>query len=242
MHITPISNRNLYSPQFRSINRYVTTPKGKTYQTFTLFYRSDLNWKEFVNFLDNKYRNIPNVNIFNFACSEGAEPYSLAMTLIENLKEKSTKFLPIKASDIDSKNMEIIRKGQYLVNKGELNKIIKNTKNNFNTYFNHKDSISSDSAQLIVTPLLKEKVKYKQSDILTEIKDAPKSNSVFLIRNVWPYLDFDERAEILIELSKLDKSCCVVIGEIDPMTNIGQNLELYGFKKTPLTNVYEKEF
>ena len=79
------------------------------------------------------------------------------------------------------------------------------------------------------------------SDILTEIKNAPKKDSIFMIRNVWPYLDFDERTEILRELAKLDKSCCVVIGEIDSH-DVGQALEFYGFKKTPIINVYEKEF
>ena len=63
-----------------------------------------------------------------------------------------------------------------------------------------------------------------------------------MIRNVWPYLNFDERTEILRELAKLDKSCCVVIGEIDSAHDVGQALEFYGFKKTPIINVYEKEF
>ena len=50
-----------------------------------------------------------------------------------------------------------------------------------------------------------------------------------------------EKSEILRELATLDKSCCVAIGEIDAMADVGRALDYYGFKRTPVQNVYEKE-
>ena len=240
MHILTVNNYNS-NPSFSSVNRLVSTKEGRIYQTYTQFFRTDLNWDGLVEFLENKYKNIPKVNIFNLACSEGAEPNTLEISLIENLKEKADKF-SIFASDIDEKNIEIARNGIFDITNKEIYRINKKTNNKFDKYFIPETSSTGEITKLKVKPILKDKINFKVSDILTEIKNAPKSNSVFLIRNVWPYLDIDEKSEILRELYKLDKTCCIIIGEIDNAVNIHQALEMYGFKKTPLMGVFEKEF
>lgn len=241
MHLMSINTFNNSSPTFKSVNRVVSTSQGRIYQTFTQFFRTDLNWDALVEFLENKYKNTPMVNIFNLACSEGAEPISLAIALKENLKEKSLKY-NIFASDIDKKNIQIAQNGIFDITNKEIYRINKRTNNKFDKYFTPQITSTGEISKLIIKPELKEKIKYKIGDILTEVRNAPKSNSVFLIRNVWPYLNIDEKSEILRELATLDKSCCVVIGEIDSAIDINQALVLYGFKKTPIMAVYEKEY
>ena len=244
MRVTSINNHN-YSQKtqaFKSVNRFVNTKDGRIYQTFTQFYRNDLNWGAFIEFLENKYKNIPKVNIFNFACSEGAEAYSLAISLLENVKDNVNKYFPIFASDIDKNNIEVAQKGCFEIKNIELYRINKNTKNKFDKYFVPTTSSTGEISKLETKDFLKEKVEFKIDDILSGIKRLPKTNSVFLIRNVWPYLDIEEKSEILRELATLDKSCCVAIGEIDAMTDVGRALDYYGFKRTPVQNVYEKEF
>lgn len=241
MLISPVNNYKHNYASFKSSNRYVSRKDGRFYQTFTLAFRKDLNWLAFVDFLENKYKNIPQINIFNLACSEGLEPCSLAIILKEKLKDTSSKY-QIFASDIDEKNIKIAQDGIFDISKNELFRINKLTNNKSSFYFTQETSSNPETIRLKVTPELKKEIEFKTSDILTEVKNSPKSNSVFLIRNVWPYLNFDELTEILRELAKLDKSCCIVIGEIDVASDIGQALEFYGFKKTPVKNVFEKEF
>ena len=241
MHISPINNYKNNYTSFKSVNRYVRLNDGRFYQTFTQFFRTDVKWSDFVNFLENKYKNTSKVNIFNLACSEGAETCSVAIALAENLKENSKKF-QIFASDIDLKNIEIAQNGIWDITNRELYRLNKITNNKFDKYFMPETCSTGEISKLKIKPELKDKIEFKVSDILTEIKNAPKKDSIFMIRNVWPYLNFEERTEILRELAKLDKSCCVVIGEIDSALDVGQALEFYGFKKTPIINVYEKEF
>ena len=243
MHPMNIYNYNYNNnyPTFKSVNRLVSTKQGRVYQTFTQFFRSDLNWENTIEFLETKYKNCPNVNIFNLACSEGAEPISLSIILNEKLKDDAKKFNII-ASDIDEKNIQIAQNGTFDITNKELYRINKKTNNKFDKYFMPVTSSTGEISKLILKPELKNRIEYKISDILTEIKNAPKSNSVFLIRNVWPYLNEDEKCETLRELAKLDKSSCVIIGEIDHAININQALELYGFKKTPIMHLFEKEY
>ena len=236
MYISPVNNYNL--PTFRSVNRLVRTEDGRVYQTFTKFFRNDLNWQGFIEFLENKYKNVPRVSIYNLACSEGAEPCTLAVLFAEKGLDK----YKILASDIDSKNIEIAQKGFVDVTNGELLRIDKMTNGQTMKYFSPAFSTTGEIKQIQPKPELKEKIEYKVSDILTEIRKAPKTNSVFLIRNVWPYLNIDEKSEILRELSNLDKTCCVVIGEIDNAIQINNALESYGFKKTPIMSLFEKEY
>ena len=137
MRVTSINNHN-YSQKtqaFKSVNRFVNAKDGRIYQTFTQFYRNDLNWDAFIEFLENKYKNIPKVNIFNFACSEGAETYSLAISLLENVKDNVNKYFPIFASDIDKNNIEVAQKGCFEIKNIELYRINKKTKNKFDKYF-----------------------------------------------------------------------------------------------------------
>ena len=58
MHISPINNYKNNYTTFKSVNRYVRLNDGRFYQTFTQFFRTDVKWSDFVNFLENKYKKI----------------------------------------------------------------------------------------------------------------------------------------------------------------------------------------
>ena len=62
----------------------------------TNFFRNDLPWNTLGKTLDELYPKGEKVNVFNFACSDGSEPYSLAICLMEQLGEDGAKrFFPI---------------------------------------------------------------------------------------------------------------------------------------------------
>ena len=61
----------------------------------TSFFRLGRIWENFTNFIINKYKNTENVHVYNFGCSDGSEPLSLAMILKSKFNEFASKFLPI---------------------------------------------------------------------------------------------------------------------------------------------------
>ena len=91
-----------YSPNFGTNNRVVTNlDKSVKWRNTTSFFRSDLQWNEMVDYFIKKYENVDKVRVFCYACSDGSEPISLAMMLIDKLGAKADKFFPIIAKDID---------------------------------------------------------------------------------------------------------------------------------------------
>ncbi|MDD3150089.1 MAG: hypothetical protein PHV68_04570 [Candidatus Gastranaerophilales bacterium] len=71
----------------------------------TLFFRSDMNWEALSNYIIANYPE--GTPIYNFACSDGTEPYSLRLMLNKKMKEQNlNKNYPINAIDIDKENIE----------------------------------------------------------------------------------------------------------------------------------------
>ena len=98
-----ITNQILYNkinPTFGTYSEERKTGPYK-YWTSTKFFREDLNWNDFVFMLFQKYKGVPQVNIRCFGCSDGEEPYSLAMKLDVVLGKYAEKFFPIVAKDFD---------------------------------------------------------------------------------------------------------------------------------------------
>ena len=61
----------------------------------TSFFRRDIDWKSIGSTFDSQFPK-GKVNIYDFACSDGSEAYSLIITLIEQLGEKKAqRFFPI---------------------------------------------------------------------------------------------------------------------------------------------------
>ena len=103
-----------YTPTFQANSRVVKNITGELkYRTNTWFFRGDLDWDRFVKYADKKYNKAHNIPIFNFACSDGEESFTLAYKLIHLLKERANKFFPIKASDIDSLNIKKAKSSDY---------------------------------------------------------------------------------------------------------------------------------
>ena len=53
----------------------------KNLENNTCFFRICLDWINFGKFIEQKYQNVPKVNIINHACSIGEEAYSLAIII-----------------------------------------------------------------------------------------------------------------------------------------------------------------
>lgn len=257
MKITPLNTRQLrfkssqyiiekrqLSEKKRSKHPVLKNPHVGYHSNYTYFFREDLakNWEDFVRILDGFYKNADKVNIYNFACSDGSESYSLAMKLKSTLGEKkSKKFFPIHACDIDS---EIIRKAKS----GKLDCFIEDTYRidrnipDYSKYCNIYYGSGNCNSFLTFVPneKLKNCVQFSEGDFAKKIDEIPLSNSILMCRNFWYYLGEDRIFDLLIKIrDAMDETTLLVIGDFDRQY-IKDRLEWLGFKEIAL-NVYKKE-
>ena len=115
MKITPSTNLNR-PPAFTSNFREVKKECGNIlHRNTTNFFRQDLNWDDFTDCIIKKYKNQEKANVYCYACSDGSEPYSLAMMLIAKIGKEAQKFFPIIARDRDDFYLESAKAGKVLL-------------------------------------------------------------------------------------------------------------------------------
>lgn len=215
---------------------------SNTIKTNTYAFRGDLLWDELALQMNTTFKNKDKVNVYSLACSDGSEPYSLAVTLMEELKILKTdpaKFFPILASDRNEELIKKNKKGLWNLKKTDFykfeeyrydyNKYITESEEKI-SYENDKIAFQTDTYKL--KPELKNKVKFSHADIIERLKTIDDdSNTVILCRNVLPYLMSHDKVIEIAKLAgeKLKKGSLFVIGDFDSKTGIRTYLEHNGF-------------
>lgn len=205
----------------------------------TEFFRDDFDIDGFIYYVNNFYKNTPKVNVLNYACSNGKEPYSLLLRMKMILRDKIDKYLPIKATDIDKNNIIKARIGRFKVTNNEAFKIDRSGDLNLNRYI----EIVNDGVDkyAFVKDSLKNMVNFSKVNILDDLDDNPKKNTIVICRNFWSYLAGNEQIKLADLLAKnLDKSCLVVIGSFDKICGVDRLLEKRGFVNTEIDGVMKK--
>ncbi len=215
------------------------------YRGDTRIFRDDLYYPEVVDFLNNKYKNVPKVNVVMHACSDGEESYSFLSVLINRLKDKAAKFLPLRAKDIDLNHLKLAKRGVYNITNSEYELGNAYLKGDFYNYFEPIPSRGSNDPRLKYTKTvkvehsLKSLVNFEQGDIVEDIKNMDLKNTVLFARNFWPYLSSDRIRELADLLSKkADSSFTLIIGDYD--SAVADLLRNNGFVETLVENVFEK--
>lgn len=232
---TNINFKQKFAPNFTSNMRIVNDATGKLlYRNTSYFFRDELNWDRFVDILIDKYKDAEKVHIYNYACSEGAEPFSLAMLLIKKLgAEKAQKFFPIMASDIDEEILKNPMHGIIKPSAADV-ELIKRFLGDDYTKFVRVDNYfkwDKDSCYQVCTgrvePVLRDAVTFDRKNIITDIKNVQSDDSVVMCRNFWSYLSDNDRETLLKSLSeKLGNNSMCIIGDVD---DIGSDLLDTGF-------------
>ena len=167
------------------------------------------------------------------------------MTLMDEFGDKSQKFFPIHASDIDTEMIKTAKSGFIPCNKADFRRIKSNLSVDTMEKFEIIDmGMFADIRYRQVfraSDELKSKVTFKNADIAEEIKDVNAQNSLVFCRNFWPYLGREKTTKVLSELlQKLDNSSLIVIGEFDRTVDYVIPLfEKYGFQEIS-TNIFKK--
>lgn len=247
MNIQAITPKLNFKPSFASSERAAKNENGKIVKNTTRFFREDLDWDNYTDFLIDKYKNQDKVDVYCYACSDGSEPYSLAMMLIAKLGfEGAQKFFPIKARDIDDHYFERLRRGEIATKHADLDSIFDYTYSDAfiipvpGSSFKEDDSYWNISK---INPKLENTVIFEKGDLREDIKSLPKSNCVLMFRNVWPYLNIDDRQKLMRDIHKqLDETSVFVYGAHD--YKYAQDLEKYlsksHFKNIGIEYCYEK--
>lgn len=236
--------KNIYTPQLRfgSSEREVFDTDGNVVnRNYTTFFRTDLQWENFVRFIDNKYKNSHDINLTCYGCSDGSEPYTLALSLINYTPATGYKIYPIIAKDYDPYIIKQAKSEQCHVANDDILAINDHTDGEFNSYFQVYSSTNEDFDYSISPKKpLYDKIIFEQANILDDLKNLPDENNVIMCRNFWKYLGedkFDELAEKLYQKTK--NKGLVVIGSYDRKFKVNEVLERHNFRETDIKNVFE---
>lgn len=205
---------------FSSLQREVYTGGNKLkYRNNTDMFRCDLRWDSVV---DEITKNPIPPKIYCYACSDGSEPYSIAIALISKLGwEKAQKYFPIIARDIDESMIERAKSGVLALSDWDLDRIEKYKKCSATKFFSSIEKISDENSgdfiyKGVVSDKLKRCVDFQVSDFCKDAEDMDYNNSVIFFRNVWPYLSRDKRKKLVSVISKkLNATTAIVTGNFD---------------------------
>ncbi len=245
MNILPIDSSNI---NFKTCARRYS-PKNIKQQgifgesiirTSTNIFREDIDWLEFTDFIVHHFLPKANVNIHSLACSDGSEPYSLAICFLKKIpKTGLNKYLPIEASDIDSEMIKTAKSGRLNLADFELD-YYDNSKFIMRDFFKQQsDALVIDNDKLGINPThsyepiseLKKSVKFHVGDMLGELNNLKdEGNSVIMCRNVFPYLSKTYSDNILQTLdNKLKSGSIVVTGSFDERADIINRMLSFNF-------------
>ena len=232
------TNRYNQTPCFKSSIRTVKNAAGEIrHRNTTNMFRQDLPWSEMIDLFEKKYANIPKVNIVCYGCSDGSEPISLAMLLIDRFGENAKKFFPIIAKDIDPYIIMEAKSNLLNIETSDLYAMDSNLKNDFGIYVEKPEfNPWVEKFQVEIKPIVQNKIRYSVADIRTDLQSIPKDNTIVFARNFWPYLkDEKEVFDLAKQLhSTLGKNCLVAVGNFDSFVGIRPAMICAGFESRNL--------
>lgn len=247
-----ITNQTFYYSKinFGTTNRRHTAgPDREIVYNYTKVEREDLDFKNLAKLISETFRDLPKVDIYSMACSDGSEAYTLAMHLKEILTESEAKKLfPIKCTDNDGIIISCASNNKLNMEDSDLKALSKNGID-YNKYFKLSDKkmiIPADKLEKYETyetkDSLKGSVEFCRKTILQQVEQMDKNTpKVILCRNVLPYI-----GTTLDELRHLDKICekllkndILVLGDYDRGLSIINTLKTKNLQEV-MKNVFMK--
>ena len=224
--------------------------------TTTNLFRADVDWIRLVKYAYAHFGSKKNIGVYSLAASDGSEAYTYLISVMEKIPKKLyEKFGHVNASDFDKEVINGYKSGRVNVYAREFWQAENKYKVDLTKYLKNRslsvvikgDDVSGTDVISSYEPIpeLRDSINYKQSDILSELKNIDDNgNSIVLCRNVFPYLNDDYIDEIIeTAKEKLKPKSLFVTGNYDQMINIRDKLLKSGFyqpiKKEP--NIFERK-
>lgn len=235
--------------KFDSISFGSTTRLGGPGKQNSTDVRDDLNLDKFTKKIIKNFKNKSKVNIYSLACSDGTEPYAVAIKLLKRIKPKQKeKFFPIHASDIDPFMINhCCESGLIGLLPEDIKKI--GTKN-LDRFLSPTDKALPCPPQwgmeniknYAASDELKNAIEFKVGNMFNEIHTIrDEGNSVFICRNVLPHLKEHYFGIISSVAERFKEGSWFVIGDYDTkkIPDLKSTLEIMNFKEIQ-KNVFKK--
>lgn len=228
MRIANIPNYNIntsFKGWYKEVYRPGTTGKvieDIKYTTSTSMFRSNKTgsntWREITKELYNTFKDIENVKVNLWGCSDGREALTLKIALLNDYGyDFAKKLSPIKALDIDPTAICKAEAGNIILSPDEISVIERYTDGNFDKYFSSPYSYDKyNIRRWNINPILSSGIEYKLGDIFEEYQKITPNNNAIFIRNSWLYYDIDDRKKLAEGLaSRVGKRSLIFIGDAD---------------------------
>lgn len=150
------------------------------------------------------------------ACSNGAEPYSLAMVFEEGLGVGRWEIL---GTDISSKVVEIARQGVYDIH------VIDKIPRNFLLKYCLR-GVRSQQGVMMIDPLLSRSIQFKRMNLNGHISVEGKFDLIML-RNIMIYFNLETKRKLVDDLiSRLYPGGYLIIGHSETLNGVTNKLKL----------------
>jgi len=178
---------------------------------------------------EKKARGDYNLKLWSTACSTGEEPYTLAITTMENLGIEEKWNVQILASDINKQVIKAARRGKYG------SRSVKDVHNYYISRYFHRENGCYE-----VAPHIRRLVRFFNMNIIDEKRMGTIRNiDVIFCRNVLIYFDVkSQRKAVDLLYDSLCKGGYIFLGHSESMSRITTAFKLVKFKNGI---IYKKE-
>ena len=195
---------------------YKNEEYGRLVGNITEMFRDDLNWETLTDHISHDEK--PK-KIYCYACSDGSEPYSIAMALITKLGfDKAKKYFPIIARDVDENVIETAQKGLIEFNRYDLKRMKDNNVKPLD-FFDYRCSYYKKPCKMGIYKVkedLKKCVNFNVGDIIKDSKIINFEDAVILFRNVWIYIpEVLQKKLVSVFNQRFKNTTSIVVGAID---------------------------
>jgi chemotaxis protein methyltransferase CheR len=165
--------------------------------------------------------NARRIRLWSAGCSSGEEPYSLAMTLLENMPRGLTWDVKILATDIDLNMLSIAAEGVY-----SQERVKGLSPERLRRWF--RKGKDSQAGQVRVDPALQELIRFKPLNLMQEWPMKGPFDIIFC-RNVLIYFDKATKLQLVDRyVDLLAPGGHLFIGHSESLHNLANGLELVG--------------
>ena len=198
----------------------------------TEFFRNVEVWEEMKHILRDETANKRNVSCWSAACSDGREPYSIAMLSHDDPKINERR-VNITATDIDEESLEKARNGVY--NSSRITDIAAQleTLSDIEKYID----TSGDEKQFAVKNYIKRVVDFEKHDLISG--QSKSGFDIVLCRNLLIYINTQYKEKMFDTLTKsIDSGGYLIIGRSETLpTSYTDMYEIYDRKN----HIYKKK-
>lgn len=192
----------------------------------TYFFREEKHFDILKEIVTQKEKNSP-LRVWSAACSIGAEPYSIALTLESTLGKHNWEII---GSDISTRVLQRAKMGHYPI---EMSENI--PKDMLKKYF--LKGVNEQEGSFLVKDNLRKNITFSQINLNTDLPSSLGEFDVVFLRNVMIYFDEQKKIEILKRVYKHIKvGGYLLVGHSETLTSIKNSFTQI------VPTVYKKEF